>query len=51
MDPKAVTKYRKQAGDIKIRGKGILNPVLNWYHCGFNESIISTIGQPFAKTK
>ena len=43
MDPKAVTKYRKQAGDIKIRGKNLLNPVKNWYLCGFSEAIISTI--------
>lgn len=43
MDPKLVTKYRKEAGDIKIRGKGVLNPVLNWYHCGLNEAVLSAI--------
>ena len=36
-------KFRKEAGDIKIRGKGILNPIFNWYHCGFNEAVLNTI--------
>ena len=43
MDPKDVLKYRKEAGDIKIRGKGILNPVFNWYHCGFTDSVLAVI--------
>jgi ATP-dependent RNA helicase DDX46/PRP5 len=43
MDPKLVTKFRKEAGDIKIRGKCILNPVFNWYHCGFSDSILTVI--------
>jgi ATP-dependent RNA helicase DDX46/PRP5 len=38
-----VHKFRKEAGDIKIRGKNILNPVFNWYHCGFSDTILSVI--------
>ena len=43
MDPKLVTKFRKEAGDIKIRGKGVLNPVFNWYQCGFSEHALNVI--------
>lgn len=43
MDPKLVMKYRKEAGDIKVRGKGILNPTFNWYHCGFSDNVLSII--------
>ena len=43
MDYKEVTKFRKEAGDIKIRGKNLLNPVFNWYQCGFNENILNVI--------
>ena len=43
MDPKEVIKFRKEAGDIKIRGKNVLNPVFNWYQCGFNEGVLTAI--------
>ncbi len=43
MDPKEVEKYRKEAGDIKVRGKDILNPVFNWYQCGFSEKVLQCI--------
>lgn len=42
-NPKDVAKYRKEAGDIKVRGKEILNPVFNWYQCGFSDKILSII--------
>ena len=43
MNPKDVIKFRKEAGDIKIRGKALLNPVFNWYQCGFSEGVLNTI--------
>ena len=43
MNYKEVVKYRKEAGDIKVRGKDILNPVFNWYQCGFSDKILTVI--------
>ena len=43
MNYKDVVKYRKEAGDIKVRGKNILNPVFNWYQCGFSDKILTVI--------
>lgn len=43
MDYRDVIKFRKEAGDIKVRGKDILNPVFNWYQCGLNDKILSVI--------
>lgn len=43
MNFKEVVKYRKEAGDIKVRGKEILNPVFNWYQCGFSDKILTVI--------
>jgi ATP-dependent RNA helicase DDX46/PRP5 len=42
-DPKEVQRYRKEAGDIKVRGKEVLNPVFNWYHCGYSDKVLSII--------
>ena len=52
MHYKEIIKYRKEAGDIKVRGKDILNPVFNWYQCGLSDKILSVIekrnyGKPF----
>ena len=43
MNYKEVVKYRKEAGDIKVRGKDISNPVFNWYQCGFSDKILTVI--------
>jgi hypothetical protein len=43
MDSAEVEKYRKEAGDIKVRGRDILNPVFNWYQCGFSDRVLSVI--------
>lgn len=43
MHPKDVQKYRKEAGDIKVRGKDLLNPVFNWYFCGYSDKILNII--------
>lgn len=43
MDPAIVDKYRKEAGDIKVRGRDILNPVFNWYQCGFSDRVLAVI--------
>jgi ATP-dependent RNA helicase DDX46/PRP5 len=42
-NPKDVLRYRKEAGDIKVRGKDVLNPVFNWYHCGYSDKVLSII--------
>jgi ATP-dependent RNA helicase DDX46/PRP5 len=42
-NPKDVQKYRKEAGDIKVRGKDIVNPVFNWYYCGFSDKTLAII--------
>jgi ATP-dependent RNA helicase DDX46/PRP5 len=41
MNYKDVLKYRKEAGDIKVRGKDICNPIFNWYQCGFSDKILT----------
>ena len=32
-------KKRRKNGDIKVRGKKIPKPILNWYNCGLNDTI------------
>jgi len=43
MSYKDIAKYRKEAGDIKVRGRDILNPVFNWYQCGLSDKLLSVI--------
>ena len=38
-----VEKFRKESGDIKVRGKNVPKPLFNWYHCGLPEKILSVI--------
>ena len=34
-----VEEIRRKNGDIKVRGKKIPKPILNWYNCGLNDTI------------
>lgn len=43
LDPAMVKKYRKEAGDIKVRGKDVPNPVFNWYQCGYSDKVLGLI--------
>ena len=38
-----VERYRKEAGEIKVRGKDIPNPVFNWYQCGLSDKVLEVI--------
>jgi ATP-dependent RNA helicase DDX46/PRP5 len=43
MSEEEVVNYRKEHGDIKVRGKNIPKPIFNWYQCGLSEKIISVL--------
>jgi ATP-dependent RNA helicase DDX46/PRP5 len=43
MTEEEVVNYRKENGDIKIRGKNIPKPISNWYQCGFYEKILAVL--------
>lgn len=40
LDEQQIEAYRKNNGDIKVRGKNISNPILNWYQCGLSDRIL-----------
>lgn len=43
MSDEEVVNYRKEHGDIKVRGKNIPKPIFNWYQCGLSEKIIGVM--------
>ena len=43
MTEEEVVNFRKENGDIKVRGKNIPRPIFNWYHCGVNSTIIQIL--------
>lgn len=43
MTDEQVVNYRKEHGDIKVRGKNIPKPIFNWYHCGLSEKITAVL--------
>jgi len=43
MTEEQLLKFRKEHGDIKVRGKNIPRPIFNWYQCGLSEKIIAVL--------
>lgn len=43
LTPKQVDKIRHDMGDIKVRGKDVPNPILNWYQSGLNDKILTVL--------
>jgi ATP-dependent RNA helicase DDX46/PRP5 len=43
MSEEQIIKFRKEHGDIKIRGKNVSKPIFNWYHCGLPDKIINVL--------
>lgn len=37
MTEEEVADYRKQLGDIQVRGKDVPRPIKEWVHCGLSE--------------
>ena len=50
MSDAEVALFRKEHGDIKVRGRGVPKPIFNWYHCGLNSTIIQVLEQRDIKT-
>lgn len=38
-----VDEYRKQLGDITVRGNNVPKPVKNWWQCGLSDSILNIL--------
>ena len=45
-----IEQIRKNNGDIKVRGKNICNPILNWYQCGLSDRILDVLEKKGFKT-
>jgi ATP-dependent RNA helicase DDX46/PRP5 len=43
MSEEDVVNFRKEHGDIKVRGKNIPKPIFNWYQCGLSDKIIAVL--------
>jgi ATP-dependent RNA helicase DDX46/PRP5 len=43
MTDENINKFRKEHGDIKVRGKNIPKPIFNWYQCGLSEKVIAIL--------
>jgi ATP-dependent RNA helicase DDX46/PRP5 len=43
MKEEDLIKFRKEHGDIKIRGKNIPKPIFNWYQCGLSDKIMAVL--------
>ena len=43
MTPEEVERYRKELGDVKVRGKDCPKPIKNWYQCGLSDSILTIL--------
>ena len=50
MSDAEVALFRKEHGDIKVRGRGVPKPIFNWYHCGLNSTIIQVLEHRDIKT-
>lgn len=40
-----VEQIRHEKGNIKVRGKNTPRPILNWYHCGLNSTILAVLNK------
>ena len=50
MTDKEVAMFRKNNGDIKVRGLKCPKPIMNWYQCGLPDGVIEVIEKKnFAK--
>ena len=43
MKEEDLIKFRKEHGDIKIRGKNIPKPIFNWYQCGLSDKVMAVL--------
>ena len=43
MTDKEVSEYRKNNGDIKVRGLKCPKPIMNWYQCGVPDKVLEVI--------
>jgi ATP-dependent RNA helicase DDX46/PRP5 len=50
MTEEEVLNFRKENGEIKIRGKNTPKPISNWYQCGFYEKILAVLEKKGYKT-
>ncbi|QDZ22735.1 DEAD-box ATP-dependent RNA helicase [Chloropicon primus] len=44
MTQEEVTAFRKELGNIKVRGKNIPRPIKHWHQCGLSSRILQVIG-------
>ena len=43
MTDKEVSEFKKQQGDIKVRGLKCPKPIMNWYQCGLPDAVLEVI--------
>ena len=43
MTAEEVEMYRKELGDVKVRGKDCPKPIKNWYQCGLSDNILAIL--------
>jgi ATP-dependent RNA helicase DDX46/PRP5 len=43
MNEEEVEKYRKELGDVAVRGLQCPRPIKSWYHCGLNQRILAVL--------
>jgi ATP-dependent RNA helicase DDX46/PRP5 len=43
MTKEDVEKFRKEKGDIKVRGKAVPKPIFSWYQCGLSDRILAVL--------
>jgi len=43
LNPEKIENFRKENGDIKVRGKNVPNPIFSWYQCGLSDRILTKL--------